>query len=151
MIALRWLAATVLFLVFSQGVAAAEPARTVGGVALQSSKDLDIAALNERIAAAQASGTGSMTSPIPLVLELVGGTAETPRVSLETISSDAEDFNRVSVTITRDGFLDDSVRGDWHEFTLARDAAGAWTVVEGKMAVRCWRGGVDVYADRLCP
>lgn len=92
-----------------------------------------------------------MSSPIVLAHDLIGSSEETPRVSIEMVGDAASDFNKATVAVTRDGFQDDSVRGDWHEFIMSRDAGGAWKVVQARRAFRCWRGSVNVYADRKCP
>ena len=113
---------------------------------LLSTETLDAAALNERLRTRPRNG-----NPISLVLDLVSGTAETPHVRVDMASDPKTDFNRVTVTVVRDGFQDDSMRGDWHEFVLTRAADGAWTVNSAHRAYRCWRGKTKGFAARICP
>ena len=89
--------------------------------------------------------------PISLCLKLMGGVAETPRVRIETFSDPKEDFNQVTVIVVRDGFQDDSLRGDWHKFELKRAADGAWAVDAARRAYRCWRSTFKGYSANLCP
>jgi hypothetical protein len=65
---------------------------------------------------------------------------------------DATRFNATKIVCIRDGFLDDSVRGDWHELDLRRLPDGTWRVNEARIAIRCWRTeNTEVYQDKPCP
>lgn len=127
----------------------AEPSANAPPIA--STVALDTAALNARIRGMIRAGQKPRLSPIALVHGLIGGSEETPRTQIERQSDPNTDFNRVSVTIIRDGFQDDSVRGDWHRFVLSRQTDGTWIVLEARKANRCYRGGADTYRATLCP
>ncbi len=144
---------TLILLIFalSHGTAAADLSRSAKGVVPESARLLDITTLNARIKNLSAARKASMTSPIPLVLEIIGGTEETPHTVVDMSGDAGTDFKDATVTVIRDGFQDDSVRGDWHEFILSRQADDSWTVRQARQAFRCWRGGVDKYAARNCP
>ncbi len=61
----------------------------------------------------------------------------------------SEDNSLSTLLIIRDGFLDDSVRGDAHQFTLQKNDNG-WRVSAVKRAIRCWRNDPGFYSHRLC-
>ncbi|MCG8382167.1 MAG: hypothetical protein MJA28_08125 [Gammaproteobacteria bacterium] len=49
----------------------------------------------------------------------------------------------IVISIKRDGFLDDSVRGDLHILHLVLDSANRWEITEIHKGVLCWRGKSD--------
>jgi hypothetical protein len=144
---LKW--AALILLIAGSAADAGERPRMVQGVALQSAETLDGDALNAR--AKTLAAKPAAANPISLALALVGSSEETPQIVVEMSSDEAADFNRATVTVIREGFQDDSVRGDWHEFQLSRGADGAWTVLRAERAFRCWRGSDKTYAARHCP
>jgi hypothetical protein len=136
----RWIyLGSVIFGLTATAPAAAQPAST---------KALDADALNARAASAP---PFVRQSPVMLAHWLVGGDEETPKVAIEMTSDPKQDFQSARVTILRDGFLDDSVRGDWHRFAFARTADGALNIQRASVAWRCWRGATDAYQSNLCP
>ncbi|CAN0507839.1 unnamed protein product, partial [Discosporangium mesarthrocarpum] len=120
------------------------------GIPVISTTALDAAALNTRIRTMTPAGQKQRLNPVSLVHELIGGSEETPRMKIDQQADPIADFNRVSVTIIRDGFQDDSVRGDWHRFLFSRRADGSWAVLEARRAYRCYRGRTDIYRAELC-
>ena len=63
-----------------------------------------------------------------------------------------ESRDRARVTVLRDGFGDDSVRGDAHRIELRRQADESWQPVAAEMFRRCWRGDVaDRFIVENCP
>ncbi len=61
------------------------------------------------------------------------------RVSCEYGADNTENPESVELTIVRDGFLDDSIRGDIHYLKLKKSSEGIWKVVLMKKAISCWR------------
>lgn len=59
------------------------------------------------------------------------------------VRSQPEDFAAADITITDDGYLDDSVRGCRWVLRLERTADGPWRLVGARRAFRCWRGRAD--------
>ena len=119
----------------------------IGGVALLSAQTLNADTLNDRLAALTG---GVPRAPIEIALLLVGNSDETPRVVIEMFSDPDSDFNRATITVMRDGFQDDSVRGDWHEFQMSRATDGPWRVAQARRANRCWRGAGKGYVAHNC-
>lgn len=143
---LKW---AVLFVtLIGPNAHAGEGKMMIGGVALLSAQTLNADRLNDRLAAL----TGSVRrAPLEIALLLVGNSDETPRVVIEMFSDPDTDFSQATVTVLRDGFQDDSVRGDWHEFQMSRATDGPWRVTQARRANRCWRGADKGYVARYCP
>jgi hypothetical protein len=58
----------------------------------------------------------------------------------------------VVVIVGRDGFNDDSVRGDWHRAVVYRVADGTWRFQKLDRAFRCYRvRSLESYSGDLCP
>ncbi len=113
---------------------------------------LDAAPLNKRVEEAVARQEPWPRSPLLVTLHLVGGDEDTRELVLKEIKNRGEGADSSKVVCIRDGLLDDSVRGDWHEFHLKRLPDGTWRVSEAKAAFRCWRSSdSDVYEARPCP
>ena len=63
-----------------------------------------------------------------------------------------EGADSATVVMIRDGFQDDSVRGDWHEVVFERQPDGTWRIAEARVAYRCRRGeNISVYQGDPCP
>ena len=113
---------------------------------------LDANLLNVRIEKAIAAEESWPQSPLLVTFYLVGGDEDTRSLILEEIKNRGEGADATKVVCLRDGLLDDSVRGDWHEINLRRFPDGTWRVSDARVAYRCWRSGdSDVYQERPCP
>lgn len=120
---------------------------------MTSTERLDVEPFNARLAAARASGEMWPETPVEVVvrlLEPVGGA----HVSIRADEAGGELPDRVVVTVTQDGFRDDSVAGIWHRVALVRvdGPAGPWQVASIERAFRCARvRNLDRYTRDLCP
>ena len=67
-------------------------------------------------------------------------------------SAKSIELNRKStITVVRDGFLDDSVRGDIHELVVEKTGE-QWKIKSAKRAFQCWRGSENTtYSANICP
>jgi hypothetical protein len=101
-----------------------------------------------RDALSRASRTGS---PVDLALGLTGAFEGARQLIVQANKgSGAPSASRV--TVIRDGLLDDAVRAERWDITLARTAAGTWDITEVTKAWRCWRGAETAgFAARACP
>jgi len=128
--------------------------RTQFDVPVLSSHDVDVSALNELIDAAALRGEAWVRDAFLIALEHVGATdgLEARVVSVVKVDSAAEAAAGSTVTVVREGLLDDSVRAIWDELHLARTAGGAWRVERALRAYRCWRGHHGLaYGAEWCP
>lgn len=94
---------------------------------------LDVAAFNDRLAAARDSLWARSAATI--AIEFVGGAGGCAQFSVD-VASLPERFDQAEATVIRGGFLDDSVFGDRHRLSMRRNAAGRWRI---SSAVRSWR------------
>jgi hypothetical protein len=97
----------------------------------------DAASFNASVRSAhQTADGGWTTTPCGVVSRYVGDvTVETRSAIVEVNRPSAETHDRVIVMVTREGLLDDSVRGTKDRLELVRDPAGYWTIA---VALRAW-------------
>ena len=102
----------------------------------------DVSAFNQSVRSAQQAGdAGWTTTPLGVALRYLGDvTAETRSTVVEAIRPSAESHDRIVVVVTREGLLDDSVRGVKDRMELVKDAAGFWTIAQSRRAWTCWPG-----------
>jgi len=69
--------------------------------------------------------------------------------SVHYLAQSSESNRKSTIIVIRDGFLDDSVRGDIHELVIEKTEA-QWNVKSAKRAFRCWRnpGSVSYSVDK---
>lgn len=109
---------------------------------------------NELAQEALARGEGWPGDPLAcalLVVErLAGAGCHDTCVRME--KEPGEGCRSARVVVVRDGFLDDSVRGDWTEIHLEKGESGSWRALEIRRAERCRRGSNrQSYAAEPCP
>jgi hypothetical protein len=120
-------------------------------VPVASSDSLDVAPLNARIADAEADGLGWPMSPLDVTMTLLAHELDASRMEVSFEANRGEVPDTVVVVVARDGFKDDSVRGDWHRAVLFRTGEGTWRLNELRRAFRCYRGrSTDSYSGGLC-
>lgn len=113
---------------------------------------LDPVELNGRLEKAVLSGQEWPSSPLQSTLQLLGDDTGAQALVIEEMKNRVEGADSVTVVMIRDGFLDDSVRGDWHEVVFERQQDGTWRVAEARVAYRCRRGeNTSVYRGDPCP
>ena len=90
-------------------------------------------------------------APIDVALAAAGAfEGSTQHAIQENRGAEAPAATRV--TLLRDGFLDDAVRGDRWQITMERTANGGWRIVEVTRAWRCRRGAQqDRFGIARCP
>lgn len=113
---------------------------------------LDSEKYNLRVEEAIATNETWPQSPLLLVLHLIGGDVDIRSLVIEEVKTQSDGADSTRIMCIRDGFLDDSVRGDWHEIDLRRLSDGTWRISALKVAIRCWRSeNTDVYQKEPCP
>ena len=121
-------------------------------VEVESWNTVDVAPLNARISEAAVEGHVWVKSPLMVTLEVIGGDIDRRTLSVRELGSGGEAPDTVTITMARDRFLDDSVRGDWHHVVLYRLDDWTWRFHEIRRAFRCYRGkNLETYGADLCP
>lgn len=78
---------------------------------------------------------------LPLLIAHAFAGADARAITFSVSYASGESAVRATATVTLDGLLDDSVRGEEHVLTFARDAVGApWRLEQATSRVRCWQG-----------
>jgi len=73
------------------------------------------------------------------------------KISYDYNADNIENPSNVEIKITRDGFLDDSVRGDIQYIKLRKSKDGIWKIKQIKKAISCWRNESFIYSSEACP
>ena len=147
---MRYFVFVALFL--SASCASAENLPELLQRAPESWSTLDASKLNARVEEAVAAEESWPRSPLLLALHLIGGDVDTRSLVLEEVKNRGEGADATKIVCIRDGFLDDSIRGDWYEIDLRRLPDGTWRVHEARIAIRCWRSdNPEVYQEKPCP
>lgn len=111
---------------------------------------VDPTALNEKIKQAYATGKAWARKPQLYVFNIFYFD-EIKNISYEYSVDNTESPQNVNIKITRDGFLDDSVRGDIHQMRLNKNKTGQWQILSIKKAHSCWRLEPFYYSIDACP
>ncbi len=59
--------------------------------------------------------------------------------------------DQVNVILKRDGFLDDSLQGDWRRIIFKLNTNKVWQISEIHMALKCWRSKIKNFQAEKCP
>lgn len=120
---------------------------------LESYRYESISPFNSTIEEALIRGENWPGDPVLIVINLFKVTdLETPYMSMTKENDPGENPNRTTITVFRDGFLDDSVRGDWHYFELGKMNDQGWRFTEIRRAFLCRRGiQTEKLGKELCP
>ncbi len=73
------------------------------------------------------------------------------KMSYEYSVDNIENPKNIDITVARDGFLDDSVRGDIQHLKLFKNSEGIWKILTIKKAISCWRNEKTTYSSEECP
>jgi hypothetical protein len=114
-------------------------------------KQEDIAATNKMISEAAAKNEAWTKSAEQVALKIAGEFSETSERAINVKADSAEDPDRLTITVTDDGYLDDSVRGMKQIMIMERDRYGVWKLTSYSKGWRCWSGrGHDDYSAKPC-
>jgi hypothetical protein len=143
----------MIILLLVAGCAASQPKpEDMQDISVESWEAIDVAPLNARIEEAVGVGATWPASPLETTIELFGGDIDTRSLSLTEEKNLTEGADTTVVIMVRDGFLDDSVRGDWHRIVFRIEPDRTWRIHEIRRAFRCWRGHhLDAYGSKWCP
>ncbi len=114
----------------------------------KSFENMDIAQYNRTISNAARQNRTWVRSPMQVAVRLAGDITETRTRTMEFSFPSAEQTNEMTLTVTNDGLLDDSVKAERFVFYLKKDSRGVWMVNSAQKSWSCWqnRGHQDFSA-----
>jgi hypothetical protein len=114
----------------------------------------DVRAFNAQLAAREPSDAWQ-NQPLGIALEYLNGASDGRMTSITSQLPEGEDPespSTVVITVVQDGFLDDSVRGQWHRLTLKKNKKERWMLLEARSANLCQRGSnTQAFQKEPCP
>ncbi len=120
-------------------------------VKVLSFKELDVSRFNEAVDRAVEGGKDWPTDAIKTVLSVVCGEVSAVEIAIKAEANRVENPDSVVVVVARDGFADDSVRGDWYKAVLFIQEDGTWRFKRVLRAFRCYRGkSKNFYSSEPC-
>jgi len=119
-------------------------------VNVKSWEDVETDTLNNKIEKAYAEGVQWADRPELYVFNLFE-LSGLRKISYEYSADNIESPRNIEISLVRDGFLDDSVRGDIQRIRLRKNNEGRWEILSIKRAVSCWRNEEPAYSSEACP
>lgn len=99
---------------------------------------MSVAAFNDEVAKGRENGAAWTGSPLTVALKFAGEGFDCRKKNVDVESlSGGEVFDKVLVSITEDGFLDDSLRGSMVILRMEQ-VNGFWKITSAKKVWRCW-------------
>ena len=123
--------------------------RSTAALETDSWRVLPVTRFSNIVNSARADNKTWINSPSLFAFNLLN-LSEIKHYRIDSSLDNSESATQGTLLVERDGFVDDSVRGDVHSFKLKK-IGGQWQVVQVKHAVRCWRIKQDRYANQTCP
>jgi len=120
-------------------------------LAVESYEPVDFGTFNDTILTAITDGQVWPQDPIEIVRNFINSPGARS-VNILREDDRGEGADSTTVIIVEEGYEDDSLRGTWHRFRLARSPDGTWRILDVRRAYRCWRGQhQNSYSRELCP
>lgn len=104
---------------------------------------VDYGSHNSTIDKAAAAKEDWVKMPMRIVARLLGEFSDIRSRYIEMTAPTADGPDSITVIITNDGYLDDSVRGERFRYELKANAQGVWKFTSASKAWRCQRGRGD--------
>jgi hypothetical protein len=113
---------------------------------------VDPSEFNETIIEAAIAGETWPGDQICVAVKFLGG-VEARFISITKVDNRGECADTSIVTVIQDGFLDDSMRGQWDMIFLYLNESSNWIIFESRRAWRCWRGvyQIESFGSSMCP
>lgn len=114
--------------------------------------NLEVSNFNLKISTAMNNKEEWVYDPL-LVIQEYRKITNTSFVSILLKNDNAENPLNSTITVIEEGYLDDSVRGQWFQFYLGREnSESAWTIQEIRQANLCGRmNSPQEFSQELCP
>ena len=148
----RTLGTAVCILLLASGCAHPPTGAKPLDVVVDSWQSMRVDQLNRVAGDAAEQGLAWSRSAIGVALATIDYGLDARYVEFYSEGNRGEVADTVVVIVGRDGFNDDSVRGDWHRAVVYRVADGTWRFHKLDRAFRCYRvRSLESYSGDLCP
>jgi len=101
---------------------------------------IDFSAFNREIEKALLTNEIWVKMPTRIIARMHKEFSEIRSRTIEMTAPNAEETDSLTIIVTDDGFLDDSVRGEKYKFELKKSEQGGWKFVSAGKSWRCWEG-----------
>ncbi len=126
-------------------------ARTSKAKPTEMLQSIEFASYNETIDKAAAAGEDWVKLPMQIVARMTDEFSDMRSRTIEMIASTADGADSLTVTVTNDGYLDDSVRGEKFKYELKANKQGVWRLTSASKAWRCQPGhGSQRFSTTKC-
>jgi len=106
---------------------------------------------NEKIEKAAAAKEEWVKMPMQIVARMIGEFSDMRSRTIEMTAPTADGADSLTVTVTNDGYLDDSVRGEKFKYELKANEQGVWRFTSAAKSWRCQPGrGNQDYSTIKC-
>jgi len=120
-------------------------------VKVVSSRELDVSSFNKVIEGAIKQGLEWPHDAVRTAVNVLCNGGQAKEVAVLFEANRVENPDTAVVIIARDGFADDSIRGDWYKVTLYRKNDCTWRFENVQRAFRCYRKkSTDCYSAEPC-
>jgi hypothetical protein len=130
---------------------AGDPSIAPEDLDVRAAETLDVGPLNRSMEGALAAGQLWPTEPFAAAAMLTGFSGEVASLSITGAWAGPEGAGPLILVTISDGFLDDSVRGEWRRYVFDQRDDGTWHISAAERAWRCWRGDDDGFGIDPCP
>lgn len=114
--------------------------RTLSLTKTEMFKSVDFLAYSLTIEKAARAGEAWVKEPAQIIARTFGGFSEVRSQTVEFVAPTADGADTLTVTITSDGLMDDSVRGEKFRLGLKADQQGVWRFTSASKSWRCQPG-----------
>jgi hypothetical protein len=121
------------------------------GLEVRAAETVDVRPLNRSMEEALATGQIWPTEPFAAVAMLSEFSGEVVAMSITGQWAGPEGAGPLTLVTVSDGFLDDSVRGEWRRYVFEQRDDSTWHIVAAERAWRCWRGENHGFDIEPCP
>jgi len=125
--------------------------KVLGSTKTEMAEAVDFAAHNQTIDKAATAGEAWVKDPARIIARTFGGFSEMRSKTVEFLSQSPDGSDTLSVTVTNDGYMDDSIRGERFRLELKLDDQGTWKFTSANKSWRCQTGrGNQEYSIVRC-
>lgn len=115
----------------------------------------DVQAFNAQLAAREPSNNWQDQAPLAIALEYLNGASggRLTHITSQVPEGESVEYpSTVAIAVVQDGFLDDSIRGQWDQLILNKDQKQRWMLQEARRAFLCVRGSnTQAFQREPCP